>query len=68
MIIYPQKITAEQMVFSFEFSLEIIILHLAELFKIWKKILKSCVPSIPFYITHKQVNNTCVRKMLVAMT
>ena len=47
MIIFPCQITAEQMGFSFEFSLGRIILHLAKLFKISKKKLKICVPSTP---------------------
>ena len=37
MIIFPCQITARQSGFSFEFPLGRIILHLAELFKIWKK-------------------------------
>ena len=37
MIIFPHQITAEQMGFSFEVLLARIILHLAELFKIWEK-------------------------------
>ena len=47
MVIFPCKITAEQIGFSFQFLLGRIILHLVELLKNWKKSKKICVRSVP---------------------